>query len=166
MRGWDYTFFSRIHTSNFEILIFRHFDFKPIHHTTPPPLLLILFRPFRLLQLQLQVQRHPIPNPNPGSNIIITMGLFTGYIGAKCRRYTARRDAITNANCARILAGWKACEAAKEPEAKVIPSLGQMVHEIEEQEKRKLEKEEEERQKQIRAVEEREERMRNEKTGE
>lgn len=93
------------------------------------------------------------------------MGLFTGYIGAKCRRYTARRDAITNANCARILAGWKACEAAKEPEPKIIPSLGQMVHEIEEKEKRKLEKEEEERQKQIRAVKEREERMRNEKTG-
>lgn len=94
------------------------------------------------------------------------MGLFTGYIGAKCRRYTARRDAITNANCARILAGWKACGAAKEPEPKVIPSLGQMVHEIEEKEKRKLEKEEEERQRQIQAAKEREERMRMEQTGE
>jgi hypothetical protein len=88
------------------------------------------------------------------------MGWISGYIGDKCRRYTARQDAITNANCARILAGYKICEAAKEPESKVVPSFGQMMIEIEEKEKEKIKKKEEEEQAKLRAMQEREERMR------
>jgi cytochrome c551/c552 len=88
------------------------------------------------------------------------MGLIRGYIIRKCNQAQARQDAITNANCARILASYKACEAAKEPESKVVPSFGQMIIEIEEKEKEKIKKKEEEEQAKLRAIQEKEERMR------